>query len=370
MTRSGSLAATAVAREYGRHHVLVMTIITVLAVGAAGEESCSGRRRVVRAVLLAAVVVAVFAQSGWLLRSYNPTVSASLFYPHSQTERTVAQLTGRDTTLHLRGAAFWPDANLWYELPSPSGYDAIGVRSYDKLAVRALGKAPSENELRPAGAQALRVLGIRWVVTTGDEPAVDGPEHLEQVWAKPPVKLYRVPGSPDRYFTVSRAVAVPTDDAAVDMMTRPGFEINTTVVLRQPAGASRPTPSAMPDPGNVAVVREGPTSVRLTVRRPDAGWVVFLRSRYPGWQASVNGKGQALLAADAAFSAVQVPAGVSIVDLRYDSAVVRLGVLVSLASLLGLATLAAIAVVTSLPRRRGRRLRVGAAPRSEDQQPP
>ena len=76
--------------------------------------------------------------------------------------------------------------------------------------------------------------------------------------------------------------------------------------------------------------------MRLRVRRDRPGWVVALRTHYPGWTAQVDGRSVPLVRADVAFSAVAVGAGTREVVLRYHPTSVRLGVLVSLASAVAL----------------------------------
>ena len=75
------------------------------------------------------------------------------------------------------------------------------------------------------------------------------------------------------------------------------------------------------------MLSESPTEVRLRVHRDQPGWVVALRTHYPGWTAQVDGRSVPLLRANVAFSAVEVGAGTREVVLRYHPTSVRLGVL-------------------------------------------
>ena len=106
------------------------------------------------------------------------------------------------------------------------------------------------------------------------------------------------------------------------------------------------------------------TEVRLKVDRDSPGWLVARQTWFPGWTATVNGNAAEVARADMAFTAVAVPGGMSEVVLRYRPASVRYGLLISVASLVGLVVWvgAAAAGVSDSARRRARRERRGRPP--------
>ena len=74
-------------------------------------------------------------------------------------------------------------------------------------------------------------------------------------------------------------------------------------------------------------------------------------SRYPGWVATVDGAEQPIERANLLFRAVRVPAGDHVVEFRYEPWSVRLGAIVSGASIV--ATMALLLVI-GVWQRRGR----------------
>jgi uncharacterized membrane protein YfhO len=80
------------------------------------------------------------------------------------------------------------------------------------------------------------------------------------------------------------------------------------------------------------------------VARTTPGWLVALQTFYPGWHARVNGNDVPIERANVAFSAVPVGAGTSDIVLSYDPLSVRLGVLISLVSGVGLLVCAGLLV--------------------------
>ncbi len=82
------------------------------------------------------------------------------------------------------------------------------------------------------------------------------------------------------------------------------------------------------------------------------GLLVLSEQAYPGWHASVDGRPAPIYVANGIFRSVEVPPGVHVVELRFDSASLRLGMLVTLGTVL--ATLVAlVSRLTLAPPRTG-----------------
>ena len=67
------------------------------------------------------------------------------------------------------------------------------------------------------------------------------------------------------------------------------------------------------------------------------GWLVLTDAYYPGWQATVNGQPADILPVNVLFRAVSLPEGEHTVVFEFAPDSVRLGVLISGLSLLGIA---------------------------------
>lgn len=75
----------------------------------------------------------------------------------------------------------------------------------------------------------------------------------------------------------------------------------------------------------VQIERDLPGDFSARVAAPAEGWLVITEVFYPGWQARVNGREIAVRRAFGSMQAVRVPAGSSIVELRYRPASVAWG---------------------------------------------
>ena len=165
------------------------------------------------------------------------------------------------------------------------------------------------------GGQAAVVAYVPWS---------QGISGLEQVDGNDQVALFRAPASPARYFSPAEARPVTSDAEARRLLVDPGFVMGRTVLVHDDAVAA--TSGAA---GQVEVLEQRATEIRLRVTRADPGWLVAIQTWFPGWTASVDGKRTDLERADYAFSAVAVGAGTHDVVLRYRPVSVRYGMIVT-----------------------------------------
>jgi hypothetical protein len=161
---------------------LVVAVVAVLApvLLAPGLARSRQARQVVGIGAAAVLLVALFAASGYLWRSWNPTVPRSVFYARSTTLDRIQKVTGDEMVLRLDATEIPPDMNLVYRVRGPENYDAIGIADYDALYRRLLHVPVTVYDgttigllagpTQPTGPGNLRVLGIRWVTTLQTYP--------------------------------------------------------------------------------------------------------------------------------------------------------------------------------------------------------
>ncbi|MEA2717698.1 MAG: hypothetical protein QOI99_2015, partial [Actinomycetota bacterium] len=176
-----------------------------------------------------------------------------------------------------------------------------------------------------------------------------GTSGLEQVDGSDTVALFRAPASPARFFSPPDARPVGSDDEARRLLVDPAFVMARTALVHDPV------PATAGSPGQVEVLEQRATEVRLQVTRTDPGWLVAIQTSYPGWIATVDGRRAKVERADYAFTAVAVGAGTHQVVLRYHPVSVRYGMIVTGEAL----ALLVIWLATARPRTpRARRARV------------
>jgi hypothetical protein len=115
-----------------------------------------------------------------------------------------------------------------------------------------------------------------------------------------------------RYFFTSEYQVTDADTALERIGTLPAGRV---IVLETP-GRSPARLNSADDPP-VEVTGFGRNGYTLRVNAPRPGFVYASESFFTGWSATVNGRPAAIVPANFAFRAVEVPAGTSEVRLRY-----------------------------------------------------
>jgi hypothetical protein len=141
------------------------------------------------------------------------------------------------------------------------------------------------------------------------------------------------PTGPTVVFDVRR---IENDTTALGTFTEDRFDFARTVILDEEGGSSYGPAGTF----RILSARQGVNSARVVVRASKPGWLVVPSMWDPGWSATVNGSATDVQRADYNEQAVAVPAGRSVVQLRYRPPGLEQGVVAS-----GLSLLACIAIL-------------------------
>ena len=225
----------------------------------------------------------------------------------------------RETLYAYVGAAF--DLPVIFHID----YDDLAARRLSRLTER-LRALPWDRRLPALSAGAVTV------VVTPQKAAPDG---LEAAGAIPNASntsflVYRNTRAAPRAAFLTRWESVASPEAALEAVTRAGFDPRETAVLEGPA----PAPPAPPCPPAPVAVREArPTRVRLAVAPRCAGFLVLADPRVPGWTVRVDGAAAGTRAANYAFSAVFLDSGPHEIERAYGSGRLEAGAAVSAGTL-------------------------------------
>jgi hypothetical protein len=116
--------------------------------------------------------------------------------------------------------------------------------------------------------------------------------------------------------------------AALDLLASGAVDARTTALLEE-----EPPPLAQAnDPSNDLVIVEcyEPDAIRLRTTSDAAGLLVLSEVFYSAWHAYVDGAPATISVADHALRAVSLPAGEHVVELRYESAALQVGLALSI----------------------------------------
>lgn len=182
-----------------------------------------------------------------------------------------------------------------YRLNSPQGFDPLLPATF-KREVEQFVPFESNRLFTPDAfnERMLRNFGVRWILTI--EGDIQNRLRLDPRFE---------PIGPDGYFFKA-------------------FELKQA------------QPSYQWSAGTVRLIEWKPEVHEFEVNSTTGGRFELLEQRYPGWTATVDGKDQAILPHSLAFQAIDVPAGTHRVRFEFRSKPMRIGAIISAASLLAL----------------------------------
>jgi len=196
--------------------------------------------------------------------------------------------------------------------------------------------------LIPPEINVLRLLNVRYLVVPAQLGELPGTPVASQtqMGGAPYERVYEMPGLP-RARLVAEAIVVP-DDQAVRHILDPAFDPERTVVL---AEAPPIALSGGEVEGQVRWEERGINRMRLSVVSDRPALLVIADNWFPGWQARVDGQAAPVLRAYHTLRAVPIEAGTHTVELYYRSGLLRVSLVISLATLALLLGLGATQVI-------------------------
>ena len=188
----------------------------------------------------------------------------------------------------------------------------------------------------------LALLNVRYVVT---RQAVDSIPGLTRVHLGSGV-VFELPRWLPRATVVGAYRVVTPARAILDSVARDTHDPSRVTLLEKDPGlVLGPVGGA-----TATITRYGLNDVTVEVETPGAALLRLADLWYPDWVATVDGKRAGILKADYLLRAVAVPAGRHRVEFRFASKAMRLGVMMSLASLLATLGLLAAGLSARRPR--------------------
>jgi len=228
------------------------------------------------------------------------------------------------------------------------GYNPIHVERYDEYVAALNGHAQNyhQTDVFDSGLASplVDLLNVRYIlvpaVLPSDQLAPRFRRPLTTVYQDENVRVLDNPTALPRAWLVHSAEQAPPRQA-LQALTGGAVDPRQVALLEEP-----PPPLGAPNgsPGDdVAITGYQPGRVAARTVSTTAGLLVLSDVYYPAWHAYVDGQAAHLFAVDDALQGVAVPAGVHRVEVRYESAALSAGLVVSLAAA---ATLVGLALYT------------------------
>jgi membrane protein YfhO len=267
-------------------------------------------------------------------------------YLQSQTPNRFA---GLDSKRNLHPLP--PDLANRYGLYDARGYDYPVVKRYDTWWRATAGppeffSVPTAEAMDTAGAiRGMSLLSVADVLQDPTDPPSKLPG-LKLAYSGPDARVYKNENALPRTFLVGRQQVVDGGDAALAATKDAAFDARRVAVTEREVPGIATTGGA--DVGTARLDHYGGERVVAKAAAKRRSLLVLTDVYYPGWKAKVDGKDAPIERVDYLLRGVVVPAGTHEVEFSYEPASWRVGWIMSLLALAGLA----IVVVVGLRRRR------------------
>jgi hypothetical protein len=231
-----------------------------------------------------------------------------------------------------------PDLAMRYGLYDARGYDYPVERRYDRLWRRAVsgpqGFTPPTLQVR-VSPLALRTLGLLGVTDLLAPPGGPRQPGLKVTYDGPDARLYANPDALPRTWVVAGQQRVAGEDAALAAITAPGFDARRAAVVESPLPGLSNGPAA--PAGSSRIAQYEPERVVLDAHADRPALVALSDVYFPGWHATVDGHDAPIERVDYLLRGIPVGPGAHRIVLEYRPLSWRIGWIVSLVALLGLA---------------------------------
>ena len=297
----------------------------------------------------AALVLSVFAAGSAPLAASIPRCEEPEDSQWTDALRALRERVGSDQLLVVGQDAFPAEANIPCGISLLTSRGGTEIASFARRFRSAFGGAAVCGPVTTATSRALQTFGVRWVLSNDTfEPAREQPDDFERVPYGGPLALYRFKRSLGRCWLVRRSIEASSNEQASAFADDPAFDPARVVILgpdgpgeehakdaaprlESALGARIPDLPLSTDPPPRWTQIE-PTWVRIEAECSAPAHLVLAQSWYPGWKARVNGIEAPLLRANAAFVGVELPSGLSVVEIAYEPKSIEAGLWIALAS--------------------------------------
>ncbi len=134
------------------------------------------------------------------------------------------------------------------------------------------------------------------------------------------LRIYENTQALPQSYVVHKVRRAHSAEEALRLIRDPSFNPHKEVVLEEgdcKLADSEEVLCAQSGAQATELRRQGPSAVQLKVRTLSPGVAILTDTFYPGWQATLDGKGVPILSANYLYRAVRVPAGEHIIEYRY-----------------------------------------------------
>ncbi len=277
---------------------------------------------------------------------FLPFSAGNMVFPPVPVISALQKISGRERYSAIGKATIRTNLTTIWGLYSTEYFDPLHVRRYAQLVSFAntgdqnQGVTRSDvllasEEASPSAAVAARqgrfldITSTRYLVSRKDELGFI-PDTVP-VWEDTLWRISERPAALPRMYVVYDAEVIADDVQTLKRLFDPQFDIAHRVLLEEKVSVNI---GSKAEQSPVSITSYTSQKIKATVSLSEPGILVLTDTWYPGWVAFVDGKKTRMLRANYTFRAIAVPAGVHTIIFSYDPPSVRVGIAVSIGSVI------------------------------------
>lgn len=296
-------------------------------------------------IFIILIFILTIVEPGYYFVKHQPFAEAKYMFPNHPVFTFLKENAGYDRFMGFGSAYLDNNFATYFKVYSPEGYDPLYIKRYGELISAGKKDVPRSDAKLPEKDDAKRdrlmdLTGVKYVMEKIDEPkdestpdTIKFPEDkYKLVWQVQKWQAYKRLTALPRTFLASDYVVINDDEDIIRKLHDKSFDLRKTLILEEDP-SSRPQ---MGSTGSAQIVSYEPSKVTIKTNSLNNSLLFLSDNYYVGWKAFVNGSETKIYRADYSFRTVPVPAGKNVVVFIYDPLSFKLGVIISVISLLGL----------------------------------
>ncbi len=248
---------------------------------------------------------------------------------------------------------FGAEASVYYGLPSIEGYDPLYIGRYgqflESLVDGKIKTSPRSGVKFPAGGKfspkIFDFLGVRYILQkkldkgkVWEFPFENYPsDKFTLIYREKDFFIYANKDVFPRAFLVGNYEVISDDQKIIDRIFNENFDLSKNVVLEKDP-LLKPADNSI---GSAKIINYTSNKIIIETESDHDAILVLSDNYYPGWRAKVNGEEKEIYRANYTFRGVAVPQGKSLIEIYYMPESFKLGVIISLFSIVSIGIITA-----------------------------
>ena len=281
-----------------------------------------------RRLLIAFMVTFISIQTAIPLLLFKPAVKPEYFYPKNKFFTFLSQQYPpfRVTALSYKNksTAYDADMNTFYDIEDIRNYDALLVNWYTNLF--------SYINM----SDALNLTNVRYLIEEKDFDVSALQNVLKPIAEYNGCILYKNFSTYDRAFMIYNYAIADSQQQALDLLHAYSGQLNHIAIIFHKDIQGMPPTANTQGTYKIEFLKYSPGYIKLTCTTSQPGLFFISDTYFPGWHAIVDGKASKVMRVDYAFQGLWLTQGTHTIELNYDPASFKYGVLLSIIGIISL----------------------------------